>query len=94
MTICISVICDNSSKLIVASDNMLTNEVLSIQFEHPTKKMTELSDKCIALTAGDALAHTELFNSVQCEIDRLKEPSIVEIVETVKECYQGIRKIR
>ncbi len=92
MTICISVICDNSSKLIVASDSMLTNEMLSIQFEHLTKKMTELSNKCIALTAGDALAHTELFNAVQCEIDRLKEPSILKIVATVKECYQGIRK--
>ncbi|MEE9355563.1 MAG: hypothetical protein V3U75_08235 [Methylococcaceae bacterium] len=62
MTICIAGICENGLSLILASDAMLTNEGLSIEFEHPTKKMTCLSDCCIALTAGDALAYTEVFN--------------------------------
>lgn len=92
MTICIAAICEQSSSLILTTDSMLTNEVLSIQFEHPMRKMTYLAESCIALTAGDALAHTELFNMVQREITKLKAPSVLEIVDHIKECYQRIRK--
>ncbi len=92
MTICIAAICQKGSSLIMASDTMITNEGLSIQFEHTTPKMTHLSDKCLALTAGDALAHTELFNMVNGEITRIKAPSIFDIIDTIKGCYQNIRK--
>lgn len=92
ITICIGAICENGSGLILATDSMVTNEGLSIQFEHPTKKMTILSNSYIALTAGDALAHTELFNIVQGEVTKLKSPSVIEIVEKIKENYQCIRR--
>jgi len=92
MTICIAAICEQGSNLVLATDSMITSEALSVQFEHPTKKMTHLSESCIALTAGDALAHTELFNMVQGKITKLKAPSVVEIVDKIKECYQHIRK--
>jgi len=78
----------------MASDTMITSEVLSIQFEHTTRKMTQLSDACVALTAGDALAHTELFNLVNDEITKLRTPSIFDIVPRTKECYQDIEKER
>jgi hypothetical protein len=71
---------------------MITNLGLSIQFEQPTKKMTSLSDCCTAMTAGDALAHTELFNVVHEEISKLRSPSIIEVVGKVKTCYQTIRE--
>ena len=92
MTICLAAICDNSSRLVVASDSMITNRALSIEFEHLTKKMTELSDSCVALTAGDALTHTELFTSVQDEIKKLKSPTLKNIISKIKECYQEIRR--
>ncbi len=92
VTICIAAICDEGKSLISASDSMITNRMLSIQFEHPLRKVTLLSEKCIALTAGDALAHTELFGMVQGGISQLKSPSIQDIVEQIKECYQNIRK--
>lgn len=92
MTICIGGICNNGKTVILAADSMLTNEGLSIEFEHPTKKMTPLGERCVALTAGDALAHTELFDMVQQRIMDQKSPSVVKIVETVKECYQKIRQ--
>jgi len=92
MTICIAAICEQGSALVLATDSMITNEGLSIEFEHPGKKMTPLSDTCIALTAGDALAHTELFNMVQEEITKLRTPSVIEVVSKIKECYQNIRK--
>ncbi len=92
MTICIAVICHRASTVILASDSMITSEGLSIQFEHPTKKMTCLTEKCIALTAGDALAHTELFTMVEEQISRLKQPSVPEIVSGIKESYQFMRE--
>lgn len=92
MTICIAAICEKGSGLILAADSMLTNAGLSIQFEHPTRKMTRLSDSAVALTAGDALAHTELFNMVQGEIAELKAPTVLEIVNKIKKCYQLIRE--
>ncbi len=92
MTICIAAICENYSGLVLASDSMLTNPYLPLEFEQPTKKMTQLSDLCIAMTAGNAVAHTELFNDVQCQIKQLKTPSVNEIVDKIKRCYQNIRK--
>lgn len=91
MTICIGGICNDGKTVILAADSMLTNEGLSIEFEHPTKKMTRLGERCVALTAGDALAHTELFDMVQQQIMDQRSPSVIKIVETVKECYQKIR---
>ncbi|MGH7900742.1 MAG: hypothetical protein ACRENZ_03295 [Thermodesulfobacteriota bacterium] len=92
MTICIGAINSGGSCVILASDSMITNSYLSIEFEHHTNKMTKLSDTCIALTAGDALAHTELFKDVQRNIYQLKNPSFEDIKEKVKDCYQSIRQ--
>lgn len=40
MTVCIAAICNGGSDIILATDTMITSEGLSIEFEHPTKKMT------------------------------------------------------
>jgi len=91
MTICIAALCEGGSALVLAADRAITSN-LSIEFEHPGKKMTQLSDSCYALTAGDALASTELFGIVQDEIAIHKAPSINEVVSKIKECYQMRRK--
>ena len=92
MTVCVAAICEGGHGLVLASDTMVTNQWLSIQFEHVAKKMTPLSETCVALTSGDALAHTELFTQVAGQIGRLKDSSVVEIVETIKQSYQQIRR--
>lgn len=92
MTICIAAIYGNYSGIVAASDSMLTNPGLSVEFEQPTKKMTKLSELCLALTAGDAVAHTELFNDVQNQINNLKCPAVSAIVDLIKRCYQERRK--
>jgi hypothetical protein len=74
LTICIASVCNNGSALVLAADRAVTSPSLSIEFEHPGKKMTCLSDSCVALTAGDALAHTELFDMVKGEIAALRAP--------------------
>ncbi len=91
MTICIAALCDKSKAVVLASDRMITNNYLSIQFEHDEKKMTQLSNTCVALTAGDALSYTELFNFARTHLDRLKTPPIQNIVDLIKDCYQEVR---
>lgn len=92
MTICIAAICDNYKGVVVATDSMLTSSYLSLEFEQPTKKMTPLSDQCVALTAGNAVAHTELFNEVQGRMNNLRSPAVPAIVNELKRCYQSIRR--
>jgi 20S proteasome alpha/beta subunit len=92
MTICIATICEGGKALVLASDRMVTSPLLAIEFEHPCKKMTPISDGCFALTAGDALTHTELFNMVNEEINDHRMPSVDEVVSKIKECYHKRRK--
>ena len=92
MTIGIGIICADESRVVLASDTMVTNQALSLEFEHENQKVTKLSENCVALTAGDALAHTELFGNVRSLIAQLRQPSVVGIVENIKNTYQTIRK--
>lgn len=92
MTICIGAICEESRYVVMASDAMITSEHLSIQFEHTASKLLRLSANCAVATAGDALAHTELINLAMRETERLKSPSVEELVAKLKECYKSIRK--
>ncbi|MGB9960041.1 MAG: hypothetical protein ACPLKQ_05935 [Candidatus Bathyarchaeales archaeon] len=92
MTICLATICDNGKSVILISDSMITGEHLSIEFEHKTPKIIILTENCAVATAGDALAHTELFEIVNEQIDRLKAPKISDIVECIKNCFIDIRQ--
>ncbi|MCW4006324.1 MAG: hypothetical protein NWF04_07005 [Candidatus Bathyarchaeota archaeon] len=91
MTICIATICGDPKNVIVASDRMMTAGDLSVAFEHESPKITRLTDNCLALTAGPALAHTDLFRLVKNNIHIGASPPVSEIVEKVKEEYLQIR---
>lgn len=91
MTICIATICDNSKKVIVAGDRMMTAGDLTVAFEHETPKITTLAENCIALTAGPALVGTDLFRVVKTSIHAGAAPPISEIVDRVKDEYLKIR---
>lgn len=91
MTICISTICDSSKKVIVASDRMMTSGDLTVAFEHDVPKIQKLTENCVALTAGSALVHTDLFRNVRASIHAGATPPISEIVDKVKKEYLEIR---
>lgn len=91
MTICIATICNSSKKAIVASDRMMTAGDLTVAFEHDIPKITKLSENCVALTAGPALVHTDLFRNVKKKIHAGATPPISEILDHVKEEYLSIR---
>jgi 20S proteasome alpha/beta subunit len=92
MTICLATICNEGKYVIVMSDAMITGEHLSIEFEHKRPKITILANNCAVATAGDALAHTELFEAVKEEIDKLKKPKITEVVKCIKNCFVELRQ--
>jgi len=92
MTVCIAAICEDNTHVVLATDTMVTNPAIPIEFEHPSKKMTPLAQNCVALTAGDALAHSELFAMARGHVNQFREPSVDQVVDTIKECYQKVRK--
>jgi len=96
MTVCIAAICENEKAVVIASDRMVTSHYWSIEFEHPTSnKITPIACvPCVALTAGDALAHTELFGDVQSKLSTMNISDMETVVETIKDSYQKIRKKR
>lgn len=92
MTICLATICDEGKQVILMSDTMITEDGhLSIEFEHKRPKIIKLADNCAVATAGDALVHTELFEAVSTDVDKLKEPKISGIVENIVNCFADLR---
>lgn len=91
LTICIGTICDSSKKAIVAGDRMMTASDFTVAFEHDVPKIKEVAANCLALTAGPALVHTDLFRNVRNTIHAGATPPISEILEKVKKEYLKIR---
>lgn len=94
MTICIGAICENGTKVVVTSDRMLTGWAPPIEYESTEPKMDYLTESSVVLTAGDAIAHTELLNHAIPIIQNVRSPSISKIVEILSECYDNQRKKR
>jgi 20S proteasome alpha/beta subunit len=92
MTVCIGVLCDNRKSVILVADRMITSG-LDIQFEHPvTNKVTSLSTNCLALTSGNAFAHTELFDDVSGQTVNTVSTSVESFVELIKQTYHKLRQ--
>lgn len=91
VTICIGAICDKGKKAIAVSDRMLS--WADVEFEQEIPKIEKLSDNCIALSAGPALASTDLFRNVRRKIGT-SSPPISIIQEMVKAEYSRIRKAK
>lgn len=92
MTICIATICDNNSKVIVASDKMITVGGLSQEFEHETPKISQITKNCMAVSAGHALRPNELFRYVKADLQKRVNLSVFEIVQSVKMGFLELRK--
>jgi hypothetical protein len=92
MTICIAAICDHNNAVVVASDKMITNRYLGLEYEQPDPKFEPLSELCVGLTSGNGLAHTELFRACRQYIYQLKSPQIELITNTVLDQYVYLRK--
>ncbi len=91
MTICIAALCENSKFAVIATDHMVTASFLALEFEHPESKVDLLTQTCVGLTAGDALANTELFRCCRRNVNQLSSPTIEIIAAEVKDQFARLR---
>jgi len=89
MTVCIAAICEKGKKAIVVSDRMIT--AADTEFEQEMPKIEKLTECCAAVSAGTALARTEIFDSVIDEISKITSPKIAEVTECVKSHFVKLR---
>jgi hypothetical protein len=66
---------------------MVSVENLSLEFEQSNRKIDLLGRNFAALTAGDALAHTDLIRTADAEISAMSQPSVREAASAVEECF-------
>lgn len=92
VTVCIAAICKSGDAIVAVADRMMTAP--DIEFEQDTGKIETLSSNCVALTAGSALAHTELFGATKAEIQDLTLPPISQITAVVKKNFATLRRRR
>ncbi len=95
MTVCIAALADNSSKLVLATDQMITANIpISYQFEtENVKKIYKIKDNAAILTAGNALFAYEIVNEVE-KILKTNETitSIEQIAQLTRNAYQNLRR--
>ena len=87
MTICLALVCDGGKSLVAVADRMVSVESLSLQFEQGARKIERLGDSFAALTAGDALAQTDLLRDAGEAVSKLDNPSVREVAAAVEECF-------
>ena len=92
MTICIAAIGGSGKFVVVASDRMVTASPPPIEFEHNSRKITEVSQHCVVLTAGDALAHVELCNEAIIMTQAVRILSTRQIAGEIQKAYVEQRK--
>ena len=92
MTICIAAIGGGGTHVVVASDRMVTANPPPIEFEHNSPKITEVSQHCVVMTAGDALAHVELCNEAINMAQAIRVLSIRQISAEIQQVYTDQRK--
>lgn len=87
MTVCLAILSPSDNAAIVAADRMVTGGTPEVEFEHEGSKIEHLAPNCVALTAGNALIARNLFREVRRRLGELTAPSILSIVNTVKEAF-------
>lgn len=99
MTICIAALADNRKKLVLAADQMITANIpMPYQFEtDDVKKIYDLTDNAVLLTAGNALFAYEIYENALKNIGYAKVRgeqigTIKELAEIVRVEYQNYRR--
>ncbi len=87
MTICVAAICDEYSRIIGASDRMLTAG--DIQFQPQAEKLWTITNSIVCMVAGDLAVQTEIYQDVYREVgERIKsDPTHWQTVKSVGEIY-------
>jgi 20S proteasome alpha/beta subunit len=92
MTICLALVCESGKSLVAVADRMVSVESLSLEFEQGARKIEQIGEGFAALTAGDALAHTDLLDDAREKVSGLHQPSVREVAGAVEECFARHRQ--
>lgn len=84
--------CDEARTVVAVADRMISVEFLSLQFEQHTRKVERIGERFVALTAGDALGHTEIIRAATQEIAQLSQPSVYDVALQVERCFIDARQ--
>jgi hypothetical protein len=94
VTVCIAAACENGQIAVVASDRMLSAPFLTIEFDHPDAKIDLLGNRCVALTAGDALSVQDILVGGLGVASQLQDPAVELIAQHVRNRFAEVRKRR
>jgi len=95
MTICIAALAENGKKIVLVADQMVTANIpIPYQYETPeVKKIYEITNNSIVLTAGNALFAHEIIENGQVKIKAISGVNTIEeISEVLRAEYQNYRK--
>jgi len=94
MTICIAALAENSTKLILAADQMITANIpIAVEYEtDDVPKIHEINDNGVALAAGNALFAYEIIQNSIKKIINKKAEEIEQLAEIVRTEYQDYRR--
>jgi len=73
---------------------MLSAPFLTIEFDHPDAKIDLIGNRCVALTAGDALSVQEILVGGLGVAAQLQDPTVELIAQHVKNRFIEVRKRR
>jgi 20S proteasome alpha/beta subunit len=92
MTVCIAANCASGKGVVVASDRMLSAPHLTLEFDHPDAKIDRIGQRCVALTAGDALAAQEILAGGSGIAGQLQDPLISHYADHLRRQYVDARR--
>lgn len=92
MTVCIAANCAKDEAVVVASDRMLSAPFLTLEFDHPDAKIDVVSQTCVALTAGDALASHGVLSAGPGLAGQLQDPFISDFADHIRKNFVEARR--
>ena len=91
MTICIAALCNGGQSVVVAADRMVSAPFLTIEFDHPNAKIDIIGQRCVALSAGDVLAVTDVLSESSGISGQLQNPTVRLITDEIKQRFVQVR---
>ena len=73
---------------------MVTASYPPVEFEHGVPKMDYIAETCIALSSGDALAHSGVCGRAVDSLGGLMRPTVTTMVDAIKQSYSFHRDKR
>ncbi len=91
MTICIGLLCDDKKQAVAIADRKITDDYLSIGFEHGESKIIPISKNTVAMCSGYTAITSEILDPVKAK-NLEKTVEVKEIAEEIANSYDRVRK--